>query len=227
MADSAALTIRRNFPRPSPDLVAALTGVPTGYAVDAQGRRGALDWRIRPITRKTAFCGVALTVHTRPRDNLGPYAALEYARKGDVLVIATNAYEEASVVGDILLGMARNKGVVAMVTDGMVRDVAGLNEVGIPVFARGLSPNSPFKDGPSEIGLSISIGGVTVTSGDVVLGDDDGVVVVPQAALGAAVSALEEVKAKEKKMDQAVRSGAGVPDWLPEAFRTKGVRFVD
>ena len=92
----------------------------------------------------------------------------EYAKPGDVLIVATNAYEEASVAGDVMLGMAKNKGVCALVTDGMVRDVDGLNAVGIPVFARGLSPNSPFKDGPGTIGLPISLGGVTVNAGDVV-----------------------------------------------------------
>ena len=125
--------------------------------VDANGRRGALDYRIRPLTNAKKFCGVALTVWTRARDNLAPYAAIQYAKPGDVMVIATDDYEQASVVGDVLVGMAKNQGVAAFVTDGMVRDIEGLNAVGIPVFARGLSPNSPYKDGPGTIGLPISL----------------------------------------------------------------------
>ena len=124
------------------------------------------------------FCGVALTVQSRPRDNLAPYAAIRYAKPGDVMLISTDCYEEASVAGDVLLGMAKNQGVCALVTDGLVRDIDGLNAVGIPVFARGLSPNSPHKDGPGKIGLPIYVGGVMVNSGDVVIGDKDGVVVV-------------------------------------------------
>jgi 4-hydroxy-4-methyl-2-oxoglutarate aldolase len=227
VANPPALTVRRNFERPSAELVARLKEVPTGWIVDANGRRGALDYRIRPITRAVRFCGVALTVHTRPRDNLAPYAAIEYARPGDVMVVAAEAYEEASVVGDILVGMAKNQGVAALVTDGMVRDVDGLNAVGIPVFARGLSPNSPYKDGPGSIGLPISIGGVTVEAGDVVAGDQDGIVVVARAALASVVAALDEVRVKEHKMEQLVAQGAKLPPGMDKLISEKGVRYVD
>jgi 4-hydroxy-4-methyl-2-oxoglutarate aldolase len=195
--------------------------------VDANGRRGALDYRIRPITRAMRFAGVALTVHSRARDNLAPYAAIAYAKPGDVLVVAADAYEEASVAGDILLGMAKNKGVVALVTDSMVRDVDGLNVVGIPVFARGLTPNSPYKDGPGTIGLPVALGGVAVDAGDLIVGDQDGLVVVARAALEAVAAALDEVKGKEAKMDELVRKGATVPPWMEQTLEEKGVRFVD
>ena len=115
------------------------------------------------------------------RTAFAPYAALKFAQPGDVLVVAVDGNSAASVIGDVLLGMARNAGIVAAVTDGMVRDIAGIDEVGIPVFAQGLSPNSPFKDGPGEIGGAITLGGTTVRAGDLVVGDIDGVVVVPRA----------------------------------------------
>jgi len=227
MATPAALTVRRNFPRPSDALVKSLSEFPTGWIVDANGRRGALDYRVKPLTRAMRFCGVALTVHTRPRDNLAPYAAITYAKPGDVIVVATDAYEEASVVGDILLGMAKNRGVVALVTDGMVRDIDGLNGVGIPVFARGLSPNSPFKDGPGTIGLPISISGVAINAGDIILGDQDGVVVVAREAVDDVLSALADVKAKEAKMEALVAQGATLPAGMEELIASKGVRYVD
>lgn len=227
MANPPVLTVRRNFPRPLADHVKRLGEVPTGWVVDANERRGALNFSVRPMTRAMRFCGVALTVQSRPRDNLAPYAAIEYAQPGDVLIIATNAYEEASVAGDVMLGMAKNQGVCALVTDGMVRDVEGLNAVGIPVFARGLSPNSPFKDGPGTIGLRISLGGVTVNSGDVVIGDQDGVVVVARDALESVLAALADVKNKEAKMDELVRKGATAPPGMQQLIADKGVRFVD
>lgn len=226
-ANPPALTVRRNFPRPPEALVARFRDVPTGWVVDANGRRGAPDHRIRPITRAMRFAGVALTVHTRARDNLAPYAAIEFARPGDVLVVATDGYTEASVVGDILLGMAKNKGVAALVTDGMVRDVDGLNAVGIPVFARGLTPNSPYKDGPGEIGVPVVFAGMTVNPGDLVIGDQDGLVVVAREALAAVADALAEVKAKEAKMDELVRKGATSGPWLAPALEEKGVRYLD
>lgn len=227
MANPAALTIRRNFPRPPEKLVKLLSEAPTGWAVDANGRRGALDYRVRPLTRAMRFCGVALTVWTRARDNLAPYAAIQHAKPGDVMIIATDDYEEASVVGDVLVGMAKNQGIIAFVTDGVVRDVDGLNAVGIPVFARGLSPNSPFKDGPGTIGLPISLGGVAVNAGDVILGDQDGVVVVAREALEGVVAALAEIKAKEEKMEQMVANGATLPPGLDQIIAEKGVRYVD
>jgi 4-hydroxy-4-methyl-2-oxoglutarate aldolase len=166
-------------------------------------------------------------VYSRPRDNLAPYAAIGYAKPGDVMVVATGAYEEAGVVGDILLGMAKNQGVSALVTDGMVRDIDGLNAVGIPVFARGLSPNSPYKDGPGTIGLPISLGGMTVDAGDVICGDQDGVVVIARDALDGVLAALAEVRTKEGKMEAVVAGGATLPPGMEELIASKGVHYVD
>lgn len=226
-ASPPALTVRRHHLRSEPALVARLAEAPTGWIVDANGRRGALDWRIRPLTRATRFCGVALTVRNRPRDNLAAYAALKYARPGDVLVIATEGYEEASVAGDVLVGMARNAGVVAIVTDGMVRDIDGIDAVGIPVFARGLTPNSPHKDGPGEIGVAVAIGGAIVAPGDIVAGGIDGVVVVARERAAEVAAGLDEVAAKEAKMDRWVRDGAKLPPWLDETLAGLGVREID
>ncbi|MCL4747428.1 MAG: hypothetical protein KJZ83_18735 [Burkholderiaceae bacterium] len=223
----SSLTVSRAFARPDSVLVDALRDMSTGWVVDANGRRGALDYRIRPLTRAIRFIGVALTVRSRACDNLAPYAALLFARPGDVLVVATDAFEPAGLAGDVLLGMARNAGIVALVTDGMVRDIDGLNAVGIPVFARGLSPNSPQKDGPGEIGVPVTLGGMIVNPGDIVLGDQDGVVVVARDRAVAVAAALEEVGAKEARMDQWVRDGAKVPPWLDAALAEKGVHYLD
>jgi 4-hydroxy-4-methyl-2-oxoglutarate aldolase len=221
------LTIRRNFPRPSADLVEAFRQAPTGWVADANGRRGALDHGIRPITTMNRFVGTALTVWSRARDNLAPYAAIEFAKKGDVLIVTTDSYTEASVLGDVMIGMAKNKGIIACVTDGMVRDVAGLNAVGIPVFARGLTPNSPHKDGPGEIGTSINIGGVTVASGDLLVGDENGVVVVAQARLAAVASGLKIVAEKEAAMDASVQRGDTAHKWLAPILAGDGVTYLD
>jgi 4-hydroxy-4-methyl-2-oxoglutarate aldolase len=222
-----ALTIRRQFPRPSGELLAAFKEAPTGNIADAQNRWGALHYSIKPLTRAQSFVGTALTVWAGPRDNLTPWAALDVAKPGDVLVIATGDYTGASVVGDLMAGMAKNAGIVAIVTDGLVRDIDGLDAVGIPVFARGLTPNSPWKNGPGEIGTRIAIGGRDVTSGDIVVGDRDGIVTVPLETAGAVVKSLQKVRAKESAADAAVRSGAKRPDWLDAALAEKGVVYLD
>jgi 4-hydroxy-4-methyl-2-oxoglutarate aldolase len=226
-AAEPALTIRRTFARPDPAHVQALTGVAVGWVVDAMGRQGAIDHRIRPIGSAAAFTGVALTVRSRARDNLAAWAAIDHAEPGDAIVIETGDYEQASVVGDAWLGVARNKGVVACVTDGLVRDVDGIEAVGTPVFARGVSPNSPFKDGPGEIGLAVVIGGATVRSGDILVGDRNGVVVVPRERAAEVVARLANVAAKEAEMDEAIRAGAKSATWVQATITAKGVRFVD
>jgi 4-hydroxy-4-methyl-2-oxoglutarate aldolase len=227
MAEPAKLLIRRDFPRPSKDEIAPFLKVPTGWVVDAQGRRGALPHWIKPLSRETRFVGTALTVRTRPVDNLAPYAALKFARPGDVLIVSVDANTSASIIGDILLGMAKAAGIVAAVTDGLVRDIDGINNVGIPVFAQGLTPNSPLKDGPGEIGGVISFADTHVAAGDLLIGDVDGVVVVPRASLASVVSELTAIAEKEARMEASVKAGAKYPVWLDEVLASGQVRYVD
>jgi 4-hydroxy-4-methyl-2-oxoglutarate aldolase len=226
MADSV-LTIRRSVPRPPAEVLRGLQGVPTGWVVDAQGRRGALDPGIRRLVGSGVVCGPALTVWTAPRDNLAPYAALEYVQPGDILVIATGDYAGASVIGDLFAGMARNCGVAAVVTDGLARDIEGLRQVGMPLFARGLTPNSPLKQGPGEIGSRVSLGGVAIEAGDLVVGDEDGVVVVARAAADDVLEALEAVRAKEHDMEAKIQGGLKQPPWLSQILTSGAVRFED
>jgi 4-hydroxy-4-methyl-2-oxoglutarate aldolase len=226
MANAPLLRIR-SFERPDPDLIERFRGVPSGFLVDALGRSGALDYRIRPMWNSAPFVGSALTVSTTARDNLAPYAALKSARPGDVLIVETGDFEKAAVMGDVIIAMARNCGVVGVVTDGLVRDIEGIEKVGIPVYARGLTPNSPFKNGPGTIGLPVSVGGVVIEPGDLVLGDRDGVVVAPKSRLKQALAALEAISAKEDEMERAVEGGLKFPAWLDQALADKGVEYID
>ncbi len=226
MRTPARVTIRRGFPRPDPEAIARLGEAPTGYVVDANGRRGAVHPTIRPLLDASRFAGAALTVSTVARDNLVPYAALREAEPGDVLIIATGEADGAAVIGDLFVGMARNCGIAGIVTDGWVRDVEGIEAVGIPLFAQGLTPNSPEKNGPGEIGLPVSVGGVVVEAGDAVVGDRDGVVVVPAARVERVLGALEAIRAKEAVVEEAIAGGARWPDWLDDALDAQGVEIV-
>jgi 4-hydroxy-4-methyl-2-oxoglutarate aldolase len=188
---------------------------------------GALDYRIKPVGKHTQFVGSALTIHVGPRDNLAVWAALEVAVPGDVLVIATGDHVAHAVIGDILVTMARNCGCVAIVTDGVVCDIRGIDAAGVPVFARGLSPNSCWKNGPGEVGLRIALGGVSIGSGDVLVGDSDGVAVIPAAELQAVISEMPKIKAREADMEKMVAAGARQPVWLGEVFAARGIRYLD
>jgi 4-hydroxy-4-methyl-2-oxoglutarate aldolase len=227
IGDPPVVTLRRGFTRPDAAQLAAFAGVPTGFMVDAQNGQGAVDYRIKPLWPEVSFAAPAVTVDCGPRDNLGLFIAIELAQPGDVVMLATGAYEGTSVLGDHVAAMARNKGVVAIVTDGLVRDVEGLLQVGLPVYCRGVSPNSPYKSGPCEVGTSITLGGVTVASGDLVVGDRDGVVVVPQARIDEVAAALQAVHAKEHEMGAAIEAGLTSPDWVGELLRSSRTRLLD
>jgi 4-hydroxy-4-methyl-2-oxoglutarate aldolase len=227
MAEPVPLTIRRDWLRPDAKTLAVFKDTPTGFVVDAIGRAGALDHRIRSIWKGPHFIGSALPVWTTARDNLAPYAAIKFAKPGDVMLIATGEYEGAAVIGDVMVGMMRNAGIVAAITDGLVRDVPGIVEVGIPVYARGVTPNSPFKHGPGTIGLPISIGGQAVEPGDLVVGDGDGVVIVPRWRIAEAAAELSAIREKERGMDALVKSGATAPAWLDARLAGDGVRYMD
>jgi 4-hydroxy-4-methyl-2-oxoglutarate aldolase len=215
MIDEAPRTQYRNVVRPPTERVEALRGTPTGFLVDAMGGSGALDYRIKPaIAEHAAFCGVALTCDAGPADNLALLAALEYVQPGDVIVCTTGSYTGCAVIGDLLLGMARNCGAVGFVTDGCARDLPGIRMVGLPCYCVGVTPNSPARSGPGTVGFAISIGSHPVASGDVVVADQDGVVVVPQARLEEVVARLPAIRAAEAAMDREVRGGLRLPAFL-------------
>ena len=228
--DAPLLTLRSEFPRPDATLVAALKDAPTSQIVDALGGRGALDYRIKPMTGsdplKTRLAGVAVTCHTGPSDNLALFGALVPARAGDVLVCATEFFEGSSVTGDLLIGMARNRGVAGLVTDGLVRDVPAMLSVGLPIFCTGVSANSPARNGPGTVGFPVTIGGVLVELGDVIVGDCDGVVVVPQAKLAETVRKLAAVRAAEADFERRVHDGLQLPDFLVELMELNRVSRV-
>lgn len=226
MPEIVALTIRRNFARADRALLDRFAETPTGVICDAQGRVGAIDHGVRPMTKVAHFHGSAVVVDAGPRDNLAAWAALDVATQGDVIVIRTGDHTNAAVVGDNYVAMAKNAGVVGVVTDGVVRDLEALNAVGIPVFARGVTPNSPWKNGPGAVGLSAAVGGVLVASGDIVVGDVDGVVRIARESAENVAEAVLAVIEKEQAMEAAWRGGATTPGWLHDAYREMGVRWI-
>ena len=215
MIDVPPLIQRQTFTRPTPDQVEALRGTPTGFIVDAMGGSGALDYRLRPaIAEQYAFCGVALTVDAGPGDNLALVHALQDVQPGDVLVATTGGFTGCAITGDLVLGMAKNCGAVGFVTDGCVRDLVGLRTVGLPAWAVGVTPNSPQRHRPGTIGFAIALAGHPVASGDIVVADLDGVVVVPQARIAQVLARLPQIRAAEALADTAVREGARLPSFL-------------
>lgn len=213
--DAPKIRIAKELRRPRPDQVAALRGVPTGFVVDALGGSGGLDYRIKPVvSEQAAFCGVALTCDAGPADNLAVFAALRLLQPGDVLAAATGGHAGCAVAGDLLLGMARNCGAVAFVTDGCVRDIPGLREVGLPCFALGVTPNSPAREGPGTVGFPLVLAGAAIATGDILVGDQDGVVVVPFERIDEVLVRLDAVRTAEAELDAKVKAGLRLPPFL-------------
>lgn len=228
LEDPPLLTVRRNFARPSAAQLKALAGVPTGYVVDAMNGRGALDMRIKPVPgTPDAFTGTAITCHAGPADNLALFGAVYYARPGDVILCAADGFAPTSVTGDLLLGMAKNRGVAAFVTDGMVRDTPGIRGVGLPCFAAGVTPNSPVRSGPGTVGQPIVIGGVAADAGDVVIADVDGVVVVPHAMIDTVIERLVAIRAAEAAMEAKVKAGLEIPPFIQQLVDAGRFKLLD
>jgi regulator of RNase E activity RraA len=201
------LTVAPSIERPPRELVERLRGAPTSFVVDAMGGAGALDWRIRAIVGHSIF-GVALTCDCGVGDNLALVAAVALVEPGDVLVAAAGGWTGAAVTGDIIIGVARNRGGAGFVTDGLVRDVVALEALNVPVYAMGVSANPPGRRGPGTVGLPIVCGGRPIASGDVIVADRDGVAVVPRERLAETVEQLGRVRASELKVLERVRAGA-------------------
>ena len=214
MLDNPPLvTIHRGFRRPDPKLVDRFRGAQTSHLADAMEGRGALDYRIKPVDPGNArFAGPALTAFAYPADVLAVFAALSEAQPGDVIVCANDGFTRTAVIGDLAAGMMKNKGVAAFVTDGMARDAAGIATSGLPLFCAGIQPNSPAMNGPGVVGAAVTLGDVHVNPGDVVIGDADGVVVIPAERLAVVLERLTRVRQAEARAEQRVRDGATMSD---------------
>lgn len=223
----AVLSVRRDFQRPSKTQIEAIAKAQTSFVADALGGRAALDLNIKPLNPDAAtFCGVAVPCHAGPADNLAVFAAMDIAEPGDVIMVATDAHSATASIGDMVLAMAKNIGINAVVTDGCARDLEGIKGVGLPCFAIGVIPDSPGKRGPGTAGLDTVIGGRMVSAGDIVLGDTDGVVTVPFDRINHVIAALDGIFAKERVMEQKVKNGLTMPPEVAEILASDLVKEI-
>jgi RraA family protein len=212
-----------NFERVPASLVAEAAAFQAAILADVAGRRGALNGRIQALRPRMKVAGPALTVEVRPGDNLMIHAAMSLARPGDVLVIDGKGDLSSALMGAIMINACRKLGIAGVVIDGAVRDTLEIDEMDYPVFAAGANPNGPTKNVPGRIGHPVSIGGVTVHSGDFVLGDADGVVVVERDKLASLIPLAAKKVADENARIAAIKQGDTAAKWLTSALRNAGV----
>lgn len=215
--------IVRDFERVSPELVNQAAEFQAAILADVAGRRGAMHGRIAALRPRMKLVGPALTVDVRPGDNLMIHAAIALAKPGDVLVIDGKADQTSALMGTIMMSACKQLGIAGVVIDGAVRDSLEIDEMDYPVFSVGTNPNGPTKNVPGRIGHPVSCGGVTVRSGDLVLADADGIVVIERERVEGLLGQARKKVADEAARIAQIKQGNTSASWLAGALRTAGV----
>lgn len=197
---------RPSAPQAHAETLEALRGLAVALLSD-QLHRGIGTGSVRPYHRARAMAGTAVTVRTRGGDNLAILRAFEYCRAGDVMVVDCGGDLNNAVVGGILTYYGATIGLSGMVIDGAIRDVTEIRERDFPVYARGVTHRGPYKDGPGEINVPVSIGGMVVNPGDIIVGDQDGLLAFAPSEAATVIEKAREQAHKEAATMQAMKEG--------------------
>lgn len=220
MSDSSP--IRRQIERVPASLVAAARQFQASILADVGGRRGTLHGRIQPLAKSMKISGPAVTVEVRPGDNLMIHAALQLAQPGDVIVVDGKGDLSCALTGALMAAHAQKVGVAGFVIDGAVRDTDECARGSFPVFAAGANPNGPLKASGGRINWPISVGGTTVNPGDLIVGDADGVAVIPRELAAAIVGGAQAKVDAEAERMKAIGRGETSQAWVEDLLRAVG-----
>jgi 4-hydroxy-4-methyl-2-oxoglutarate aldolase len=222
-------TIVRRIARAESDIIRSLGELGVATVHEAQDRTGLMRPYLRPIYPSAPIAGSALTISCHPGDNLMLHAAIEVCQPGDVLVVTTTSQSTVAMFGELLGESAKAHGIVGLISDAGVRDVADLTTMEFPVWARAISAQGAVKNTPGSINIAIVCGGTIVRPGDVIVADVDGVVVVPRRNAGEVARVARERLAKEQRTRERLRSGElGLDVYgLRSKLAELGVDYVD
>ncbi len=217
--------IAEKIERPPRDLVDAVGAFPTPDISDLMNRLYAMNSDIRPYSDPSLrLVGPACTVKVFPGDNLMVHKALDLAQPGDVVVVDAASSTMNAVLGDTICMKSRHRGIAGYVIDGLVRDLPAVHALGdFPVFARGVTPIGPLHRGPGEVNYPVSVGGIVVNPGDVIVADESGIVVVPRESLADIVATLQSKAAGQEAYMDEVRAGRFSNAWVDELLTRNGV----
>jgi RraA family protein len=225
MTPGPGFRYRRNTRGPAPELVHRFGAFGAADVSDMMNRLYTMNPAIKPVTpRELRLLGRACTVKVFPGDNLMVHKSLDLANPGDVLVIDASSSMMTAVIGDLVSTKARHRGIAGVVVDGLVRDLDGILALGdFPVFARGTTPLGPLHRGPGEVNYPVSVGGIVVNPGDVIVGDADGVVVVPQESAESMLRRLDTRAAAAAEYQSAVARGEFSNAWVDTMLDGNGL----
>lgn len=223
--ENLMIHVRTNIDRPSEDVVSRLSQFSSATIHEAQGRKGALSSKIKPIDRAMSFCGPAVTVRCAPRDNLMLQVAIHYAQAGDVVLVSAGEFEEAGTFGDVLGNAMKAKGLAAMVTDSGVRDTQDLIELGLPVFSGSISIKGTVKETIGPINHPVVFGDEIIYPGDILRGDADGVVVIRKEEAEEVVRLSQERDDAERDLIRRYHEGGTTIELcnLTDVLKEKGL----
>ena len=211
-------------PPPPKEWIEALRTIATAHLSDNMNRLQAASADIRPYHDKSKLVGPALTVKVSPGDNLLVHKAIDIARHGDVIVVDAGGELSHAIIGEIMSSLALSRGAAGMIIDGSIRDADAIAKSSFPVYARGITHRGPYKNGPGEINVPVSIGGAVVNPGDIVVGDEDGLVMLtPGDYIPKLIETAKKYAAMEEAMLKAIRNGTGIDRaWVDKALADKG-----
>jgi regulator of RNase E activity RraA len=228
VAPRPGFIVRKSFERADPTIVEQFRGLASATISDIQGRHQTFDSRIKPIYSPMGpLCGPAFTVKARPGDNLLATKAIHMAQPGDVIVISGGYEMNLSVWGGVMSAMAKAKGIAGVITDALVRDVAEIRDIGLVVFATGLTPVGPTKEGVGQINTQIVCGEVIVNPGDIIVGDEDGAVVVRKEEAEAVLARTHERMERERQWFEAISRGETILEDSDDYLRERGAEIID
>ena len=214
---------------PAKEIVEGFRSIPAANIADCMGRLCAMSSQIRRMSAPSEenMVGVALTVKARPGDNLMLHKALNMAVAGDVIVVSNEGDRSQSLLGEIMMTYGRHKGLAGMVIDGPMRDVDSIYSLGVPMYAVGSTPGGPYKEGPGEINVPVSIGGVVVNPGDILVGDADGIVVIAPADAPELLGKAQAKFQKEQEIFRAIEAGTRDKTWIDRDLKARGCEVID
>ena len=219
---SIGFRIVRDVPRADDALVERFRPVPTAHLSDCMSRLPGAGAALRPMHRGSKLLGSALTVKTRAGDNLMVHKAIDIALPGDVVVVDAGGDLSQAIIGELMMRHAQHRGVAGLVIDGAIRDLGTIGEDDYPVYAAGVTHRGPYKDGPGEINVPIVVGAMVVQPGDVVVGDEDGIVTVPLAEAEQVLERAMAVKDKEAATMAAILDGTVDRSWVDKQLAARG-----
>ncbi|MAM63142.1 RraA family protein [Maritimibacter sp. UBA3975] len=219
--------VRTRFDRPDADVVAGFEHFESTDISDSLNRLYAMGPGIHNVVNDAPLCGPVCTVKVYPGDNLMVHKILDIAQPGDVVVVDGSGSMNAALIGDLVSNKARHRGIQGFIIDGLVRDLPGLRECGLPIYARGVTPFGPLHRGPGEINYPVACGGIVVNPGDIVRADPSGVAVVPRDW---APEILKRLRAGEEKLaayTANVKRGVFSNAWVDDQLEAAGCIFDD